>query len=200
MDESHSDALARTLGTGDTRRRLLGALVALPVVGGLLAVLDADDTDAKDRRRRRKQRHQRRKNPGSRKRRPTRKRKGCVPATCTSLNACNREVADGCGGTLTCGACGTSALPSCHNGICVTCADACPESCGACANLVDGSTTCTGGTGSACVLPCTADADCPMTHPTCMRSYTFRSNNITVDVVSSCGESAPGLCTAFTPC
>ena len=57
------DHLARSSVTGGSRRRLPGALTAVPVLSGLLPGLDPEEANAKDRRRRGKQRRSRRRAP-----------------------------------------------------------------------------------------------------------------------------------------
>lgn len=57
MDGPHFDHLTRTLSEHGTRRGLLGLLTTLPVLGGIFALLDLDEGDAKGRRKRRKKRH-----------------------------------------------------------------------------------------------------------------------------------------------
>ena len=113
MDIDRLDHLARSLAATGSRRRLLGLLGAVPVLGGLLDSLDPDDAGAKERRRRRKQRHKRRKHPGSRK-------KGCTPKSTAQVCAgrcgpvTNRET---CGKTVDCGSC--ACTEQC--GVCLTC-------------------------------------------------------------------------------
>ncbi len=50
MDPSRFDTLVRTLTTGPSRRRLLGVLSALPLVGAALAAVPDDTTVAKGKR------------------------------------------------------------------------------------------------------------------------------------------------------
>lgn len=57
MDSRHFDTLTRALSSGNSRRRLLGALAALPTAGGLRGFLDPDHAEGQGRRRRRKRRH-----------------------------------------------------------------------------------------------------------------------------------------------
>jgi hypothetical protein len=113
MDAHHFDALTRALSGASPRRRLLGALVAAPVLGGLLAVLDPEDTEGKKRRRRRKDRHKQRKRKAQGKRRRRQKRWGCKPKGRAKVcaNTCgvvtNRQT---CGKPVDCGPCPCTGL------------------------------------------------------------------------------------------
>ena len=66
----------------------------------------------------------------------------CVPKTCAELGRTCGTAPDGCGGTLSCGTCGTGDTPSCHNGVCASCAATCPSTGEFCVNLADGDTVC----------------------------------------------------------
>lgn len=113
MDSRHFDALTRVLSTANARRTLLAGLAALPVAGGLLGILDAEEAEA-GRRRRRKRQHRRRHDKGKgRKRKPRKKGKqkpGCTPDCAGKCQG----MSDGCGG-----ACDTNA-PSCEGPPCRT--------------------------------------------------------------------------------
>lgn len=54
----------------------------------------------------------------------------CVPTTCKELGYACGSPADGCGGTLSCGACTDSELNTCCSGTCVSLFDL--DNCGAC--------------------------------------------------------------------
>ncbi len=54
LEAERFDAISRTLAAGATRRGALGLLSGLPLIGGLMALLDACEVDAKGRRKRRK--------------------------------------------------------------------------------------------------------------------------------------------------
>jgi hypothetical protein len=113
MDDRRFDALTRVLTAGDSRRRVLGLLATLPLLGGLLAFLAPEETAAKERRRRRKQRHKRRKKPGKRKHgcKPQGKGKVCA-GRCGPVKS--RQT---CGKTMDCGPCtGCSATAPCASG------------------------------------------------------------------------------------
>ncbi|MFT4037152.1 MAG: right-handed parallel beta-helix repeat-containing protein [Thermomicrobiales bacterium] len=141
MDPDHLDHLARSLAAADPtpRRRIL--LAAVSVAGGLLALPDADDGEAKDRRRRRKQRHKRHKDLGSRKLHKRKKPQQCSPEpaaeTCSGkcgaiLNMCKETVDCGVCACETNSACGAGAL--CVGGDCYACDVSCtgsPAECGA---------------------------------------------------------------------
>lgn len=111
MDDRHFDQITRILAAPDSRRRLLGALVALPVVGGLLGILDADDAEAGGgRRKRRKKRHKHGKGRG--------KNKPCKPQPVarTCAGTCG-SVTNNCKKVIDCGSCECS--PACAE--CFTC-------------------------------------------------------------------------------
>ncbi|MFN8663074.1 MAG: hypothetical protein U0075_14395 [Thermomicrobiales bacterium] len=76
MDASRFDALAKHLSGTGTRRRLLGALVNVPLAGGILAPLAPDETDAHGRRKRRVRRN-RHGGGGRRRRKRNTRRKTC---------------------------------------------------------------------------------------------------------------------------
>ncbi|MFT4040654.1 MAG: hypothetical protein QM692_20910 [Thermomicrobiales bacterium] len=126
LDTARLDDLARALATGGSRRRVLGAIAAIPVAAGLLSLTGADDADAKDRRRRRKRRHKRRHDAGSRKsggcqRKPLAK---ICDGVCGSV--ANRKS---CGKTVDCGTTCPTAGETCCGGLCQSAADlgaACP--------------------------------------------------------------------------
>lgn len=94
MEARHFDAVARTLTETGTRRGLLGLLATLPIVSGLFALRDANDTEAQGRRMRRKKRHKHGKgrHRGQRKNR-NKKREACRLGECD----CDGEsCSDGC--------------------------------------------------------------------------------------------------------
>ena len=57
MDARHFDLLTKSLTATTPRRRLLRLLATLPLLGGLLALLELDDAEARGRRKRRKKAH-----------------------------------------------------------------------------------------------------------------------------------------------
>ena len=115
MDGRHFDALARTLTKPGSRRALLELLAALPIVGGLLALLDLEETDARGRRKRRKKRH---KHGKGRRRMHQKRKKPCTPdaVTTTCAGRCG-SVPNNCKLTVDCGAC--ACTPQCEE--CFTC-------------------------------------------------------------------------------
>ena len=185
MDDRLFDTLTRALSTPDSRRRLLGTLAALPVVGGLVAILDPDDAEGQGRRQRRKQRHKRRKNPGNRK---GKRKKPCKAesAARTCAGKCG-SVTNNCKQPVACGSCDCS--PACAE--CFTCqggsgapGTCVPQeagtSCGAATTCdsgtlfpqgsCDGDGNCLSGVevpcdpyqcdGNACATSCASDGDC----------------------------------------
>lgn len=131
MDARHFDHLARSLSAAGTRRGLLAVLAALPLLGGLFALLD-EETDAKGRRKRRKQRHKKR--TGKRKDNQKGKHKGkhkkkpmlsCTPdALATTCAGRCGSVVNNCQQAVDCGPCDCE--PPCPH--CQTC-DAASSQC-----------------------------------------------------------------------
>lgn len=144
MDAPQFDALSKGLSSGDTRRRVLGALATAPVLGGLASLLARDEADARNK----KHNH----GLDAEKKRKKKKKKKCKPdatsVTCSGkcgnvTNNCKQTVScgtcpckpscagkcsggsDGCGGSCT-GDCGANQI--CDDGICHTC-DVCAGSC-----------------------------------------------------------------------
>src|SRR5918996_1311582 len=101
MDGRHFDALTRTLTEAGSRRGLLGLLAALPVLGGLFALLDRDEVDAKGRRKRRKKRHKHGKGRHRGKKQPKCKPKSTAQ---TCAGKCG-PVKNNCKQTVDCGPC-----------------------------------------------------------------------------------------------
>ena len=79
MELDRIDLLARSLASGRSRRRLLGALTAAPLLGGLVTLLDPEDAEGKKRRRRRKDRHRKRKDKDQGKRQRKQRKRACKP-------------------------------------------------------------------------------------------------------------------------
>ncbi|MEZ4565203.1 MAG: hypothetical protein R2853_20985 [Thermomicrobiales bacterium] len=127
MDAAAFDHLSRALSVPGTRRRLLGLLATLPLLGWV----DPEASEAKDRRRRRKGRHKTRRDKAKAKGQRQRRKRACKPQSVakTCAGTCgpitNRQT---CGKTVDCGSCD------------------CPTPCGECL-------TCQGGpnTPGACV-------------------------------------------------
>jgi hypothetical protein len=120
VESDRFDHLARVLAGAGTRRHLLGALAGAPVLGGLLAVLDPEEAEAKKRRRRRKKRRRKRKGKADDKRQRKQDRRACKPrpqdvvcaGRCGSVK--NKQT---CGKTVDCGSCDCD--PPCSE--CFTC-------------------------------------------------------------------------------
>lgn len=137
MDTNHFARLARIVAVPDSRRRLLRALAALPVAGGLLDILDPDDVAGNGRRKRRVKKHKH----GKGRRRKKRKPKTCKaePASQTCAGKCG-SVINNCRKAVACGTCGCTGSDQCASGqVCdggtcaacnVTCAGTAAE-CGA---------------------------------------------------------------------
>lgn len=151
MDAPQFDALSKTLSTGETRRKVLGALAAAPALGGLVALFARDEAEARKRRAGRK--HDGHGVDAEKKRKKKKKKKKkCQPepaaTTCagkcgTVTNNCKQSVSctpcackpscagkcdggrDGCGGTCS-GGC--SANQICDGGVCHAC-DVCADGC-----------------------------------------------------------------------
>lgn len=102
MDARHFDSLVRSLSERGPRRGLLGMFATLPLVGGLLAFLDADDVDAKGRRKRRKKRHKH----GKGRHKKKHHKKKCKPQSLakTCADTCG-QVKNNCKKTVDCGSC-----------------------------------------------------------------------------------------------
>ena len=99
MDPRHFDALTRVLSAPDSRRRVLGLLTAVPVVGGLLGILSSEETEAAGRRKRRKKAHKHGKGR-RRKKQKHKKKPQCTPTTCAAQGKTCGSIPDGCGKTI----------------------------------------------------------------------------------------------------
>ena len=155
MDARHFDALTRTLSEAGSRRGLLGLLAALPLVGGLVALLDPDEIDAHGRRRRRKKRHKH----GKGRRRKHHHKKKCKANSLakTCAGKCG-QVKNNCKKTVDCGACACE--PPCD--VCFTCQEG-PTTPGTC--VVDPEQQ-----GQACGDPgqiCQSDGSVPVMRESC---------------------------------
>lgn len=152
MDFQNFDHVTRALSSVGTWRRALGLLTALPVLGGLLTLPDAEDVLGRRRRPRRKHRHDKHKHPGSHKHtgcKPKGKGKVCA-GKCGPVK--NKQT---CDKTVDCGPC-DCATPC---GACFTC-DATTRTC-----KVDPQQV-----GEACGSPgqlCAADGTCACTDSSC---------------------------------
>ena len=178
MDDRHFDRLTRLLATPESRRRMLGSLAALPVVGGLLDVLDPDEVGARRRGRRRKTQHQH----GKGRRRKRHKRKCRAEPIAQTCNAECGSVLNNCKKMVDCGSCAAGLV--CAAGRCIpgpgTCAagaNSCNNPGGAigcnapamcqCQSTAEGQTACVssfGLPGSGCGS-CASSADCVALFP-----------------------------------
>jgi hypothetical protein len=163
VDTRQFDILTRMLSAPESRRRLLGALAASPVLGGLVTLLDQDEAEGRKRRERRKDRHRKRKDKAERKRRKRR----CKPKSRAKVCAgrCgvvkNRKT---CGKRVNCGSCDCD--PPC--GECFTCQGN-GDAPGTCVPAPDG-TTCSGGNvccGGAC-QECCDSSQCDYPNAVCV--------------------------------
>jgi hypothetical protein len=111
MDGSRFDRLMRELLGGGSRRGLLRLSASLPLFGGLAALLDVDESDARRRKRRKRQRKRRRKQCNARS-----KERTCAGKCGPVKNNCQK--------TVDCGSC--SCNPPCPD------CQRCNESTGAC--------------------------------------------------------------------
>lgn len=119
MDGRHFDALSRTLAAANSRRRLLGALAALPAAGWLAG------HDAAEARKGKRRRGDGRK--AAKKGKSKGKKQKCRPesAAQTCAGRCG-QVANNCGQTVNCGSCAcNAACPACQTcdastGRCIT--------------------------------------------------------------------------------
>jgi hypothetical protein len=109
---------------------------------------------------------------------------------------------DGCGGTLQCGACPLGgSTPSCHDGTCVSCPDACPATCGSCVQTPDGATECAGTPVTFCQTACASDADCGGDEPRCIVSSVDRVTGTTFSLPVTCNKpGAVGICVGLAEC
>jgi hypothetical protein len=180
MGARHFDHLARTLGTAGSRRGLLGLLATLPVLGGLVALLDVEEPGASGRR---KQRQERRTRSGHRQRLDAEKNKSkkCKPKpkTKTCAGKCG-IVKNNCKKKVNCGSCDCKTeCPDCFicqdqgpttPAVCVVDPAKVGDPCGSDGQVCqpDGACACQAGScpdnapicdAGACV-PCTTDTQC----------------------------------------
>jgi hypothetical protein len=198
MDARRFDVLTRTLSSLDTRRRLLGALAALPLAGGLVTLLEPEDAEARKRRERRKDRHRRRRDKARGKRR-TKHRRGCKPKSQAKVCAgrCgliqNRQT---CGKPVDCGSC--ACTPPC--GECLTC-QAGPTTPGTCVPDPAQVGAACGSAGQVCQPQgtCACEAgSCANPTPVCAQG-TCVACSATQPCPSGCCDDATGTCVADCP-
>ncbi|MFT4039049.1 MAG: hypothetical protein QM692_12765 [Thermomicrobiales bacterium] len=141
MDDQHFDTLTRVVGNVDSRRRLLRQAAGLAVLGGLLTLLDPDETGARGRRKRRVKRHKHGKGRRRENRRGTRRKApaNCAaePAAQTCAGRCG-QVQNTCGQLVECGNACSGTAPFCVETVCAPCSasnpcqDGCCQPDGAC--------------------------------------------------------------------
>lgn len=102
-----------------------------------------------------------------------------------------------CGNADPCVVCSGS-TPTCHNGVCDTCAATCGANCVVCNLLADGTTLCGDVLSSTC-QPCAADADCAA-GDRCQVSWVDRGSNVTFFPCGDQGMFAVGACSTLTGC
>ena len=181
LDTRLFDALTRSLSAGASRRRTLGALAALPAVGGLLAVIGAEDAGARKKKRKRKKK----------------KKKACTPQpTAQTCAAKCGTVTNNCKQAVNCGSCGCN--PPC--GACETCTSA--RVCQPCANCCDGNGVCQAGTtnaacgGSGTCDVCTGNEQCQNGQCVCVPDCTGKCNG----GHDGCGGTCTGTCPGGKVC
>lgn len=172
MDANHFDTLTKVLSAGDSRRRLLAGLAGVPLLGGLLGILDADEVEAGGgRRKRRKKRHKH----GKGRRRANRrgkKKPGCTPDSLaqTCGGQCG-SVTNNCGQSVDCGSC------------------KCATNCGTCE-------TCNPQTGACVPDPARLGQVCGAPGQVCQADGTCWCDDTSCPVCRSCHRT--GVCT--NPC
>jgi hypothetical protein len=194
MDSRRFDSLVRALGEAGTRRGLLGLLATLPVLSGLFALLDHEETDAKGRRKRRKKRHKH----GKGRHKGKHKKPKCKPHSKakTCAGKCG-PVRNNCKKSVDCGSCACDPLcDECH---------ACDETAQTCFPADDGEPC--GEPGQVCqsgVCACTNES-CP-TCTTCEADGTCGTCDGCCDgetCVADCGTCRvcdEGQCTGCPDC
>jgi hypothetical protein len=193
------DRLARIMSVTTARRGLLGCLAAIPLVGGLFALLHDDEVSAKGRRRRRKKPHKHGKGNG-------RHRKGkrkCVANSRAQVCAgkCG-SVKNSCGKRIDCGSCAcASQCPICQvcqegpntPGVCVPDPDMLGDTCSTC-HTCDAAGECVSVTdGTACDdgNPCTTDE-------TCIAGECGGGSPVACDNPPACRTATGATCNAAT--
>lgn len=212
MDDRHFDALTRALATPGPRRRLLGTAAALPLLGGVLASLSADEAAGKG--------HKKHK-----KRKKHKKKCRAEPASQTCAGKCG-SVTNNCQQAVNCGSCACS--PACDE--CFTC-QAATGSPGVCVPKANGascgSATCDNGTftppgkcdgsggceteaaascapyttcdGNGCATSCSSDDDC-VASSYCNSSGKCVGDQPNGETCSHGGQCVSGLCVGDLCC
>ncbi len=192
MDARHFDRLTRILTEAGSRRGLLGLLTALPVLGGIFALLDPDELDAKGRRKRRKKRHKH----GKGRRRKHHKKCQAESKAKTCSGTCG-SVTNNCKKTVDCGSCNCeSACEECFicqsgpntPGTCVVDPEQVGEPCGSDGQVcqADGACACQAGS-------------CPDEAPICDDGACVACSAAKPCSVSQCCNAATGQCVASCP-
>ena len=134
MDAARFDRLARALSSAGSRRGLLALLGTLPVVGGLAALLAAEEGQAHGRRKRRKKRHKH--GRGRRRKRKHQKKKCKSRSRATTCAGKCGIVRNNCRKRVDCGSCVCEPLcPVCQicnaaTGVCEPDPDEVGDACG----------------------------------------------------------------------
>jgi hypothetical protein len=190
MDSRQFDTLTRALSEAGSRRGLLAVLSALPLLGGLAALINLDEVGGKGHHKRHKPAHHARLSAAKKhkkRKHKKRKQKKCKPRplaqTCagkcgTVLNNCKKSVdCDPCDCDPPCGACET-----CSDALtCEPCEPCCGDVCCLHADAVCHATT------AACCVPDTKAQTC---------------NGQCGDVVNNCGGTVncgPCVCEPACP-
>jgi hypothetical protein len=182
MDARQFDALARTLTAQGTRRGLLGLLVTLPVLGGLVALLDPMESEAAGRRRRRKKRHKH----GKGRRRQHHKTCNAESKAKTCAGKCG-IVKNTCKKKVDCGSCVCDPL-------CLVC-QVCDEATQSC--VAD-----PGQLGAACGdgQVCQSDGRCACSGESCGACRTCASDGTCTTCLSNNSLCEDGTCVACDVC
>jgi hypothetical protein len=210
MDQERIDHLARRVAAGLSRRRLVG-LTSLGVAA--LAGLTPNVGAKKKKKKvtlclegrtvqvpKKKVKKFRKANPGAI---MGACQGSCTPPTCAAQRIECGPLADGCGSTLQCGACGEGAFDqilTCVAGTCKTCSGACPGNTAFCFNTIENTTLCTDGIYACFPTPCERDADCPPDEngvtAACVVSVTDPATNAVSPPVCP-PPAGKGVCTLF---
>ncbi len=221
MDDRHFDTLTLVLTAGGSRRRLLGLLATLPILGGLLGILAPEEADARGRRKRRKKRHKH----GSGRRRTNRCGKGKKPQpSCTPVSVAQTcagkcgSVPNNCQQLVECGSCACDpACPVCQTcdaatGQCIPDPAQQRDACGAAGQvcLADGTCSCTESScpacttcdgGGVCSDPCDGSGCCD--GHTCQRGDTDLACGVDGETCAVCtGQDmcTSGVCVCQSAC
>jgi hypothetical protein len=125
-----------------------------------------------------------------------------VEKTCAEAGVQCGPTTDGCGAPLQCGSCSLQGdTPTCQNGDCVACSEACPATCTDCFQVPDGNTICGSNLVVSCSSPCSSDADCGDDFPTCVASGVQRDSGDAQTLADFCQTpGVAGVCVAVAAC